>query len=61
MFKLGFFEAVVILAVVVILFGPWIIGKIRGSLTGMVDETKKGLSGSSGTSKSSNKHRSKKS
>ena len=60
MFKLGFFEAVVILTVIVILFGPWIIGKVRGSLTGMVDETKKGLSGSSG-SESTNKHRSKKS
>ncbi|NMB16511.1 MAG: hypothetical protein GX980_05320 [Firmicutes bacterium] len=46
MFRLGFFETVVIVCVTVILFGPWIIAKVRRSIAGGVEgykEAKRGL------------------
>ncbi|NLN16743.1 MAG: hypothetical protein GX182_05400 [Firmicutes bacterium] len=37
MLRVGFFEAVVIVSVTAILFGPWIVAKVRRAIAGGVE------------------------
>ncbi|MGI6558219.1 MAG: twin-arginine translocase TatA/TatE family subunit [Limnochordia bacterium] len=52
--RLGFLETVVILCVTVILFGPWIVAKVRRSIAGGIEgykEAKRALDDSADADK----------